>query len=174
MARVPVARSPQGREVAAENPSELKESLSQFAEIPQADAPIPPNTQRDDRGRLLPGNTLPVKHGLQSARDLANLDAEVSTFLAASLTDDGGETEVATRRRSLHEYRARLHRRIAQLDAALETRGLIDNRGRLRVAWLQQWAGLVATALSIDRQLGLGRRAKRVPTAAELLRGEQP
>ena len=43
-----------------------------------------PNPQRDDRGRILAGHTLSVKHGLFSERDLANLQAEVSAFLEAA------------------------------------------------------------------------------------------
>ena len=131
-----------------------------------------PNPQRDDKGRILPGHTLTVKHGLFSDRDLANLQAEVTAFLLQSITDDGGESEVAIRRHALHEYRARLHRRIVQLDAAIETRGLFDPRGKLRVAWLGKLESLIAAARGIDNALGLDRRARQVPSLAEVMNGQ--
>lgn len=131
------------------------------------------NTQRDDRGRLMPGNTLPATHGLYSDRDLANLQAEVAAFLAQSVTDDGGVDELSRRRQSLHEYRARVHRRIKQLDSAIEARGLFDNRGKLRVSWLSKLETLIATARAIDNLLGLDRRAKPVHTFEQVMRGDQ-
>jgi hypothetical protein len=131
-----------------------------------------PNAQRDDKGRILPGHTLTVKHGLFSDRDLANLNAEVSVFLGGSITDDGGESEVATRRRTLHEYCARLHRRIVQLDAAIETRGLFDPRGKLRVAWVGKLESLIGAARGIDNVLGLDRRARDVGSMQEYMRGK--
>jgi hypothetical protein len=119
---------------------------------------------------VLPGNQIAATHGLFSERDLARLQAEVEAFLANSLTDDGGESEVPTRRRTLHEYRARVHRRIRQLDAALEVRGLFDRRGKLRVAWLQRLEALINTAKGIDSLLGLERRQRHVPASpAEFL-----
>jgi hypothetical protein len=139
---------------------------------PQDDDATLPNPQRDGLGRLLPGHTLPVKHGLFSERDLANLNAEMSVFLGGSITDDGGEGEVATRRRTLHEYRARLHRRIVQLDAAIETRGLFDPRGKLRVAWLGKLESLIAAARGIDNVLGLDRRARDVGSMQDYMRGK--
>ena len=126
---------------------------------------------RDARGRLLPGNLAAVTHALRTDRlppEFAQLAQEVEDYMAASITDDGGASEVPARRRSLHEYRARIHRRILQLDAALELRGLFDKRGKLRVAWLQQLQSLINAARGIDSLLGLGRHAKQIDLARTL------
>jgi hypothetical protein len=68
------------------------------------------------------------------------------------------------------EYRARVHRRVLQLDAALEVRGLIDRRGKLRVAWISKLESLITTARALDGLLGLGRRAKQLPPGEEIAR----
>lgn len=119
------------------------------------------------KGHVLRGTFLAVRHALRTDRlppEFEHLAAEVERFASASIADDGGEGEVATRRHSLHEYRARLHRRVLQLDAALELRGLFDPRGKLRVAWLQQLQSLITTSKAIDSLLGLERRQKPVDT----------
>jgi hypothetical protein len=89
--------------------------------------------------------------------------------VAGAVADDGGKDEVPVRRQSLLDYRARLHRRIVQLDGALEVRGLVDRRNKLRVAWLQMLATLIASARSIDSLLGLERRQRQGLTLAEIL-----
>jgi hypothetical protein len=128
----------------------------------------PPNARgRDAKGRYLPAHRLNVLHGLSTDRlppGLEHLQLEVDAFIAGSLVDEGDQEEIPTRRRSELEYRARLHRRILQLDAALDQRGLIDPRGRLRAAWLTKLESLIAAALSIDRLLGLDRRRKDLNT----------
>jgi hypothetical protein len=145
---------------------------------------VAPNRQgsRDRHGRFAkgnhigprfePSNVAAVSHGLH-ARDLppelAGLRDEVAAFLTGALVDEGDADDVPARRRALLEYRARLHRRILQLDSALEVRGLVDRRGKLRVAWLQQLAGLIERARGLDVTLGLARRQKRVPTLADVL-----
>lgn len=109
-------------------------------------------------------------HGLDAQAWPAELSAlrdEVNAFLTASVADDGGESEVPTRRRSLHEYRARIHRRIVQLDAAIELRGQFDKKGKLRVAWVTKLESLISTARAIDNLLGLERRAKDVGDVAQ-------
>lgn len=129
---------------------------------------LPPDSEpsasaRDDRGRWLPGNAGALQHGLfsEQARQFAALRDEAAAFLEAAVSDEGGR-DVPARRRALLEYRARVHRRIVQLDATLDVRGMTDSKGKLRVAWLQRLEGLVATATALDRLLGLERRARRV------------
>lgn len=122
--------------------------------------------------QFMPGNFAAATHLQRTDRlpqEFAFLDGAIEEFRNASIADDGGESEVPTRRRSLHEYRARLHRRILALDAALEQRGMLDRRGKLRVAWLQQLASLIDRARALDVTLGLARRAKRVPTLDDYL-----
>lgn len=118
--------------------------------------------------RTLPGNRLGYRHGLDAAEPDAVLAVMRSEFLAGSLADDGGADEVPTRRRALHEYRARLHVNICAVADALEARGLFDKKGKLRVLWLQRLEGLITTAHRLDATLGLDRRAKRIDPARQL------
>ncbi len=124
-----------------------------------------------DCKRYLPGNPGPVRTGLKCAGDagwnvvpevFAHLRAELAEFHIGAVTDEGGPDEVSTRKRALLEYRARLHRRIGQVDDALEAKGMLDRRGRLRTAWLQRLEGLINTAKALDSLLGLERRQKKV------------
>lgn len=120
-------------------------------------------------GRVLPGNRISLRHGL-TAHDLSGeLARQREAFEAASVSDDGGESEVPTRRRALHEYRARLHGHIGQLSNAIEAHGLFDRRGRLRAAWLQRLEGLIDRARGIDQVLGLGRQSKQIESAADIV-----
>lgn len=119
---------------------------------------------RDDLGRFAPGNYEAVTHALRAAAlppQLAHLDAEIAAWMGAALADEGNLDELSARRRALLENRGRIQRRIVQLDAALELRGLMDRRGRLRVAWLQRLEGLVNQARALDALLGLERKASR-------------
>lgn len=138
-----------------------------------ADAPSAPTwPERRPDGRFAPGNLAAVRHALRTDRvppEFAHLAAEVDEFVSGCLTDEGDESDVSTRRRALLQYRARLHRRIVQLDAAIETQGLFSRDGKLRVAWLQRLEGLITTAKALDSMLGLARRSKRVPTLSEYL-----
>lgn len=128
--------------------------------------------ERDGAGRAREGNALAVTHALSAAelpRDLQHLRAEIEAYEAACLVDEGNADDVPTRRRSLIHARARVERRIRQLDDALELRGLVDRNGRLRVAWLKTMQGLILTAIRLDVTLGLERRAKTVTTLADVL-----
>jgi hypothetical protein len=141
---------------------------------PNAEPPARPiGADRDAAGRVLPGNTLAVTHGLDAVElpaQLAHLRDELFDFERASLVDEGDD-DIPTRRRSLIAYRARLHRRVLQIDDAIDLKGLVDPRGRLRVAWLSKLESLVAACLRIDRELGLERGAKQVTSLAEVLNG---
>lgn len=139
-------------------------------------APVPSMPERDQSGRFRSGNMAAVKHALRTDRlpkEFAQLAQEVEDFMSASITDDGGDSEVPARRRSLHEYRARLHRRVLQIDGAIELLGLFDKRGKLRVAWLQQLQGLISAAKGIDTLLGLDRRQKPTLGLKDVLRGHE-
>src|SRR4029450_7831515 len=81
---------------------------------------------RDAQGRFVPGKLAAVRHALSAThlpQEFQHLEAEVSAFVAGCLVDEGDEQDMSTRRHALLNYRARIHRRIVQLDAALETRG---------------------------------------------------
>lgn len=161
-------------------------------QVQQTSAPSPPAApnppDRDGKGRFAAGNMVgahtqfaagnwaALKHSLNSERwppDLAVLRDEVEQFLGQMLADEGDPSAVPARRHALLNYRARLHRRILQLDAALEQRGLVDKRGKLRVAWLQQLGGLIEKARALDTTLGLGRSQKLVPSLSEYLASRQ-
>lgn len=137
---------------------------------------LPTAPERDAvTGRFLPGNLAAVQHALRTDRlpaEFAHLAAEVADYVAASLADDGGDENVGHRRKSLHQYRARVHRRIVQLDAAIELRGLFDKRGKLRLAWLQTLQGLIRTAQGIDSLLGLERRSRPILSPLQVLQQE--
>jgi len=161
----------------------LAETTSRPVAVPPAPAqvcrcgagPHPVHARLCAAGHPRPGTQLAVMHALRTVDvppEFVHLREEVTAFLEASLTDDGGADQTPMRRRSLHEYRARIHRRTLQLDAAIELRGLFDKRGKLRVAWLQQLQSLINTAKGIDQLLGLGRRAKRVPSLEDVLSGK--
>ncbi len=137
-----------------------------------AAAPATPTPrERGADGQFLPGNRAAVTHGLYAAGDVpaefAHLQAEVRQFVAEALVDEGDVAQIPARRLALIEYRARLHRRIVQLDAALELRGLTDSSGKLRVAWLQQLQSLMNAAKGIDSLLGLQKRTKKVTSLQE-------
>lgn len=131
-------------------------------------SPIPPG--RDTAGRFMAGNQVAVVHGLRGSQlpaALAHLHDEVAAFEADCLADEGDVADIPARRRALLHDRARIERRIRQIDDTLELRGLIDRRGRLRTAWLQRLEGLVATAIRLDTLLGLQRGQRRVLTLNE-------
>ena len=147
--------------------------------------PTDPNPPvRDGKGRFLPGNSVgeatqfppghwaAAKHTMRTDRwppELEVLRDEVDEFLSQTLVDEGDPDDVPARRKALLNYRARVHRRIVQLDGMLEIRGLVDKRGKLRSAWLQRLEALIATARGLDSLLGLARRQKRVPSLSEYL-----
>ena len=98
------------------------------------------------------------------------LRAELRTFVEDCIADEGGDiAAIPPRRRALLELRARIQRRAVQLDTALELRGLIDRRGKLRANWLQRLEGLMSTAKALDSLLGLERRPEQIPTVDEFL-----
>ncbi len=138
--------------------------------------PGAPNRPRQpNAGWFKKQNTQAVTTGLETAADrrdelpagFEHLRDPVEAFVQGSLSDEG-EDDIPTRRRAQLGYRARVHRRILQVDDALE-RGLFDRRGKLRVAWITKLESLIATAIRIDVMLGLERRQKRVESPAEWL-----
>ena len=122
---------------------------------------------RDARGRFVTGNRAAVMTALRAGR--ANLpevfrvlEDRTRKFLEGSIADDGGRAEMPTRRLAQHECRAVLQLQILRLNAALETHGLFDRRGRLRVVWLTKLESLMREARAFDASLGLARRPKQV------------
>jgi hypothetical protein len=128
--------------------------------------------QRGPNGKYVRGNTAGLIHGMR-AKDLAQpaavppqfayMRGEIEKFISDCLSDEGGqEQDIPARRRALLEYRARVHRRILQLDTALEIYGITDPRKRLRQEWIAKLVTLIATARSLDATLGLERKERDV------------
>ena len=109
--------------------------------------------QRGPDGRFLLGNRVARTHGLTGADDPVAWPPP-EDFLADAVVNDGGE-RIAIRRKSLLEYRARVHRRIIQLDEAIEARGAFDRQGRVRESWLQLFPSLIDRAQKLDQFLGV-------------------
>lgn len=131
-----------------------------------------PTAGRDSRGRFAPGHRLTTIHGGYSARyppGFEHLERDVADFVAGSLVDEGDFDDLTTRHKALLSYRARLHRRILQLDAALEARGILDRRQKLRTTWLSTLSALIERCRQIDLVLGLERRQKPVESPREWL-----
>src|SRR5262249_48358958 len=132
---------------------------------------VPSRPGRNAKGQFLKGNYEAITHALRATRlppELQHLPAEIAEWMANVAADEGDPDEIPTPPQGLLEYRGRIHRRIVQLDTALELRGLIDKRGKLRVAWLQQLSSLISTAKSLDQLLGLERRPKKVQSLDEI------
>ena len=136
----------------------------------------------DDPGRCAAGHPLrghgaelSLRHGLHAATRTAE-DAEIEALgrrlFEQSVADAGGRDELIARALADHEYRALLHVRILKLALALEVHGEFDKRGRLRKGWIELLDRLIFSATTIDKTLGLARRAKRVPTLDDYLDGQ--
>lgn len=132
--------------------------------------------QRDEHGRFLPQNAAATMHALTATNlppEFAHVQQEIDAFIAGSLSDEGDATDIPTRRRAQLKYRALLHRHILTMHTALIVKGYFDAHGRLRAAWLQRLEGLINTARGLDKELGLGRRAKRIPTVQEWIEAQR-
>jgi hypothetical protein len=123
-----------------------------------------------------PANWEGLQHSMRTERwppGLEVLRDEVASFMAGCLVDEGDAADVSTRRLSLLSHRARIERRIIQLDARLEQVGLTDKRGKLRIQWITTLVSLWNTAKSLDQTLGLERKQKRVPALFEVMNGDK-
>jgi len=132
-----------------------------------------PKRRKPNRGWFKKGNTAALTTAVHTDRvpaGLEQLHAEVERFMAGALADEGGEADIPTRRRNLLDLRGHVvYRNILKLAHALDTKGLVDRRGKLRVAWLQQLGALIDRAVRIDAMLGLDRKAKRIEGPLEWL-----
>jgi hypothetical protein len=120
--------------------------------------------------KVLKGNALSRRVGLYAAATTPELIAIEDAGLALfeqSVADAGGRDELIAREVAQHRNRALLQTKIDKVALALDTHGLFDRRGRLRVGWISQLESLISTALAIDKTLGLSRRPRRIdPMAA--------
>jgi hypothetical protein len=130
------------------------------------ESPTVPNPpQRDVHGRFLRKNSIAVKTAVYADNLPAafkELRADIDAIMQSYLVDEGERDliDVPVRRRQQLENRARVQRRITHLDAALELRGLVDKRGKLRAQWLTMLCSLIDRARALDQLLGLQRRER--------------
>ena len=135
-------------------------------------AEVPTGAQRcPGCGGFQPGNGVAVTTGLYARNltpELLALHDEARAFLDAAIADEGEHADdIPARRLALLNYRARLHRRILQIDGALEGHGILDRSGAMRTGWIQRLESLIAAAKGLDTLLGLERRPKRVPASPQ-------
>ena len=140
----------------------------------EADAPpVGPNgspARKPNRGRFQPGQPGPrLESGRYSDQHLPPgladwLPGEVARFMGAQLIDEGvGEVDIPPRRRALLGYRASVHKNILKMSFALDEKGLVDRKGKLRTSWLQMLMSLMDRAVRLDGLLGLERTPKQIP-----------
>jgi hypothetical protein len=126
--------------------------------------------------KTLRGNGLSREHGLYAglpAPHEVESEAAGHALVEQSIVDAGGRSELAARELADHQYRGVLHVRILKLSRALEVHGEFDRRGRLRKGWIELLDRLIASAVSIDKTLGMARRPRQLPrTPSEALMQE--
>jgi hypothetical protein len=125
---------------------------------------------RDRKGRAVPGNTIALRTGERSAQ-LANapqMAAWHAEQVAAITADLGGESELSALARAHVREVARLEVIVAALGEELFANGVLTGKGKTRAATLTYLQVLDRLA-RMSSGLGLARRAKPVPTVAELL-----
>ena len=127
-------------------------------------------------GCVLAGNPFTRTHALYAANapELRAIEDAGRRLLDQSLLDAGGRDELSAREVSTHENRALLQTKIWKLNLAFQQHGLFDRRGRLRLTWLKTFESLVTSAASLDRTLGLERRARRLPRSMSEALAQQP
>jgi hypothetical protein len=122
---------------------------------------------RTAAGTFTKGNRVRVRHGLRSRTralppELEHLAVMEREDYQQSLADEGGAENVIRRRAQTLENRARVQRRIRQIDFALDRFGVFDGKGRLRQQWIDKLISLVGIATRIDIALGFARGARHV------------
>ena len=142
--------------------------LSEAKNLPDA----APNGERGPDGRFVPGNAASVTHGLRRANgplpDTAEVRAALAERAATIVSDLGGTDGLSSVALGMIDRHARMEMVAEYLHARLEAEGPLTGKGKTRAAlsaWLQIVDRLHRSALA----LGLERRAKRVPTLAEVI-----
>jgi hypothetical protein len=135
-----------------------------------------PNDERGPDGRFRPGNAVRLTHGRRSRRaQLALLPGqeELRAALAeqrrAWLDDLGGAAELSSAARDLVQRGLRVRVLMDTLEARMDREGVLTGKGRTRAS-ASLYLNLLDRLMKIYAALGLERRARRVPTAGEILR----
>lgn len=125
---------------------------------------------RGPDGRVTAGNTAAMRHGLHSSQLLQHPD--LATWhrdqVEAITTDLGGASELSTLACANVREAARLEVILDALGAELFAHGVLTPKGKMRAAstlYLQVFDRF----MRVSTNLGLTRRPRTIPTAAELL-----
>jgi hypothetical protein len=138
----------------------------------EAEAPTARTARKDTRFK--PGNQAAARHLIYSVQlppGLEDLPAQLDRFMVAQLADEGDEPDrLSARRRSLLHHRVFIvERNIRKLAHTLDQKGLVDTKGKLRVAWLQMLGTFIDKAIRLDTLLGLDRRPRKIESPIEWL-----
>ena len=142
-------------------------------------SPEPPTPGRTSRGTFAPGNAHALRHGLYSRQMREALlpeQAEARAALAEqrkAIEDDlGGADALSALTRDLVGRYVELRLVCEFLAHQLATVGPLTGKGRQRAA-LTAYLAVVDRLNRLAVSLGLERKAKRVPTLAEVLDGDR-
>jgi hypothetical protein len=135
-----------------------------------------PNGDHTANGQWAPGNTARLNGGHRSKRaQLALLPGqeELRAALAeqrlAWLEDLGGASELSSAARDLVQRGLRVRVLMDTLEARMDREGVLTGKGRTRAS-ASLYLQLLDRLMKIYAALGLERRARRLPTAGEILR----
>ena len=185
--------SPASRKVVTQKPKESDADIPALQAGSQDDAPFAelPNDGPDaftrareavaairgrgrgPDGRVLPGNTAAMTHGLASAQLLDHPDIKAwhAEQMAAITADLGGDAEMSALVQAHVREAARVEVILAALGEDLMTRGPLTAKGKMRAAstlYLQ----VLDRFMRLSAALGLERRQKPVPSIHDVLRGD--
>jgi hypothetical protein len=147
--------------------------MSDDARAHPVPVPIPSRRDRDPvTGRLLPGNQVARKVG-DYTTDLSYLAPflELEQEVRAALERE--RPTPSTVERMLIADLAMLRRYIAMVDGFIVGRGLVDRRGRLRLATVQRLEALVDRCRQLGTLLGLRVPERPVPSLDQYLASRQ-
>ena len=127
----------------------------------------------DDRGKFAVRNQAARQHGTFAVRQPPELLEVVDGFETELLSDLGGAPVLSTLERSCVANLRAIKMTLMLLAADIETRGLVTPHGGVRRSYNAFLAG-VDRFDRLSQRLGMKRRAKRVPSAHELLQQSDP
>src|SRR4051812_4542647 len=124
-------------------------------------------------GTMGVGNTVALKTGLRSKLLLEQPDIAAwhRDEVEAITTDLGGDAELTTLARANIREAARLEVILAALGTELLEGGVLTGKGHMRAA-TTVYLQVLDRFTRLSQTLGLDRKSKRVPSLAEVLRGE--
>src|SRR4051812_47144211 len=124
-------------------------------------------------GKAGVANTMALRTGLRSTQLLEQPDIAAwhREQVEAIVTDLGGDAELTTLARANVREAARLEVILAALGTELLEGGVLTGKGHMRAA-TTVYLQVLDRFTRLSQTLGLDRKSKRVPSLAEVLRGE--